>query len=79
MRILVLTAAVFALAACSSTGGGKLAVCDGKHLRPANAYGSVLAPTPEVGAPAPPTGADKAKPKVLSSLRSPASFGGCRA
>ena len=79
MRILVLTAGAFALAACSSTGGGKLAVCDGKHLRPANAYGSVLAPTPDVGAPAPPSAADKAKPKTLSSLGSPASFGSCRA
>ena len=35
MRMPVLiVAASFALAACSSTGAKKLAVCDGKHLRP---------------------------------------------
>lgn len=79
MRILVLTATAFAVAACSSTGGGKLAVCDAKHLRPANAYGSVLAPTQDAGAPVQPTGVEKAKPKALSALGSPASFGSCGA
>lgn len=78
MRIAVLTvAAALALAACSSTGGGKLAVCDGKHLRPANPYGTVLAPSPEAGAVAPRPGAGEAKPKTLSSVASPKPFGSC--
>ncbi len=80
MRIPVFTvAAALALSACSATGGGKLAVCNGKHLRPANAYGSVLAPALEGGAPARPAGTGEAKPKTLSSVGSSASFGSCRA
>jgi hypothetical protein len=80
MRIPVLTvAAALALAACSSTGAGKLAVCDGKHLRPANPYGTVLAPATEGGTPAPPAATAEPKPKTLSSLGPPASFGSCRA
>jgi len=79
MRIPVLIAAALALAACSSTGGKKLAVCDGKHLRPANTYGTVLAPAAEGGTSRPSAGAGEAKPKTLSSLGSPGSFGSCRA
>ncbi len=80
MRIPVLTiAAALALAACSSTGGGKLPVCDGKHLRPANPYGTVLAPATEGGAPTAPAGTGEAKPKTLSFIGSPAAFGSCRA
>ena len=80
MRIPVLSlAAALALSACSSTGSGKLAVCNGKQLRPANAYGSVLAPAPEGAAVAAPVQPDKAKPKTLSAIRSPTSFGSCRA
>lgn len=79
MRVPVLViSASLALAACSSTGGGKLAVCDGKHLRPGNPYGTVLAPAAEVSTSAPP-GAAEAKPKALSVIDSPASFGSCRA
>lgn len=77
MRIAILTPlAALALTACASTGGGKLAVCDGKHLRPANPYGSVLA-VPVEGAP--PAAPDAAKPKTLSSNTSPTSFGSCLA
>jgi hypothetical protein len=79
MRIAVLIAAALALAACSSTGGKKLAVCDGKHLRPANPYGTVLAPATVGGTSGPSAGAGEAKPKALSALNSPASFGSCRA
>jgi hypothetical protein len=80
MRMPVLTlAATLALAGCASTGGGKLAVCDGKHLRPANPYGTVLAPATEGGTPAPSAGAGEVRPKALSLLGSPAAFGSCRA
>jgi hypothetical protein len=79
MRIPVLAvAAALALTACASAGGKKLAVCDGKHLRPANPYGTVLAPATEGGTP-PPAGTSEAKPKTLSFLGSPAAFGSCRA
>jgi hypothetical protein len=79
MRIPVLLAATLALAACSSTGGKRLAVCDGKHLRPANPYGTVLAPAAADGTPPSPAGAGEAKPKTLSSIGSAAAFGSCRA
>ncbi len=78
MRILVLiVAASFALAACSSTGAKKLAVCDGKHLRPANPYGTVLGPAAEDPAAPSAQGTPEAKPKTLSSAASPQSFGSC--
>lgn len=80
MRIAILTiATAFTLTACASTGGGKLAVCNGKHLRPANQYGSVLALPAEGGPPAPPAAPDVAKPKTLSSNTSPMSFWSCLA
>ncbi|MBL8552857.1 MAG: hypothetical protein JNL41_01165 [Phenylobacterium sp.] len=80
MRIAILTTlAALALTACASTGGGKLAVCDGKHLRPANPYGSVLAVPAEGVPPAPPAAPEAAKPKTLSSNTSPTSFGSCLA
>ncbi len=78
MRLRLLTLmAMFALAGCASTGGGKLAVCDGKHLRPANPYGSVLAPTTTSQPPTPPAAGAEAKPKALSSAASPLSLGSC--
>jgi hypothetical protein len=78
MRILVFVCvAALGLTACSTTGNGKLAVCDGKHLRPANPYGTVLAP-PAEGAAAPSAeGTPRAKPKTLSSAASPKLFGSC--
>ena len=80
MRIAILTIfAAFALTGCASTGGGKLAVCDGKHLRPANPYGTVLALPTEGGKPAPAAASDGAKPKTLSSKTAPKSFGSCLA
>lgn len=80
MRItIVTTVAALVLTACASTGGGKLAVCDGKHLRPANAYGSVLADSAEGRPPAPPAASDGAKPKTLSSNGAPKAFGSCLA
>lgn len=64
------------LAGCASSGGGKLPVCDGKHPRPGNPYGSVLAPAAE-GAGAAPVGAGGDKPKTLSAIPQPAVFGSC--
>ncbi len=37
---------MFALAGCAGTPVRKLAVCDGKHRRPANVYGTVLPTLP---------------------------------
>ena len=44
------------LAGCATTSDPKPAVCDGKHRRPANPYGSVLpaVPAPEAGNAPPP-------------------------
>lgn len=78
MRVRVLTLlALFAVAGCASTGGGKLAVCDGKHLRPANPYGSVLAQTATGQALPRPAAGSEPKPRKLSSAASSSSFGSC--
>ncbi len=52
MRVLVLTAVLaLTLGGCASLGKEKAPVCDGKHRRPANLYGSVLDPaTPPTAA-----------------------------
>ncbi len=78
MRIPVLIlAASFALTACSSTGAKKLAVCDGKHLRSGNPYGTILAPAADGAPPPPVAGTPEAKPKTLSSVAAPQHFGIC--
>lgn len=66
MRAAALVAVIaLTLAGCAGLGPEKAPVCDGKHRRPANLYGSVLDPA------APPTAAaDK-----LSAL--PATQGSC--
>lgn len=70
LSILILSAAI-ALGGCTTLGSEKAPVCDGKHRRPANLYGSVLSPA------SPPTAAP-AKPAALSAI-SPASFTSCGA
>jgi hypothetical protein len=78
MRLFVVALlTALALIGCASTGGGKLAVCDGKHLRAANPYGSVLAPATSGEALTPRAAAGEAKPRKLSSAASSSSFGSC--
>lgn len=77
LAIAVLTGA----AGCASTTAEKPAVCDGKHRRPANPYGSVLPTIPLPDAPTPtvaPGGAQKppALPGPLSQL-DPKTFEPC--
>ena len=68
---LLLTALV--LASCATASDPKPAVCDGKHRRPANPYGSVLSTTPApAAAQAPPA------PGPRSAL-DPQSFDQCGA
>ena len=45
-RILLTSALCLALGACATAASQKLAVCDGKHRRPASPNGSVLAAAP---------------------------------
>lgn len=61
MRSLILIAAFsLALGGCSTLAKEKPPICDGKHRRPANPYGSVLDPTaPPATAPAAATAPDK--------------------
>jgi hypothetical protein len=47
MRPIVLFATALSLVGCA-TDSGKPPVCDGRHLRPANPYGSTLSPAPQV-------------------------------
>ncbi len=69
MRRLLIVLAALALAGCSTVGREKAPVCDGKHRRPANLYGSVLDPAVQPIAPA-------AKPDQLSAVPS-ASYRSC--
>jgi hypothetical protein len=67
-------AVVVALSGCASLRPEKPPVCDGKHRRPANPYGSVLNPAAPPVAPAP---AATAEPDKLSAI-APA-YGSCGA
>ena len=72
MRFMILMlGASIVLAGCSTLANDKAPVCDGKHRRPANLYGSVLGPV------APPAAAP-AKADVLSAIP-PASYPSCGA
>ena len=71
MRTALCLIVVLTLGACASVGKTKAPVCDGKHRRPANLYGSVLSPT--TSPPAPPIG--KTAPEKLSALPT---YGSCR-
>ena len=62
MRVLTLLP-MLALTGCATTGGGKLAVCDGKHRRPANPYGTVLPTVPGAASAAPPAAAPAPRPQ----------------
>lgn len=67
------------LAGCSTLTNDKAPVCDGKHRRPANLYGSVLNPaSPPATAPSAVPSSPAAKPEVLSAIR-PASYPSCGA
>lgn len=68
----LILAVALALAGCASVRSDKAPVCDGKHRRPANLYGSVLDPS------APPAPAPSVQhPEKLSAL--PPSYPSCRA
>lgn len=72
MRTLICLITIIALSGCASVGKTKAPVCDGKHRRPANLYGSVLDPA------APPQSASPkatAAPEKLSALQG---HGSCR-
>jgi hypothetical protein len=62
----IIAAACFALAGCASTADPKLAVCDGKHRRPANPNGSVLTIAPTGSAAPSPVPQSKAPPPVAT-------------
>lgn len=53
---------VLLLTGCATTNTQKVAVCDGKHRRPANPYGSVLPTAALPGESAPASAAASAKP-----------------
>lgn len=71
MRRLLFVTAILALGACSTAGNQKPPVCDGKHRRPANPYGSVLDPAVRPAA-------TTAKPDKLSTNSQPF-YRGCGA
>lgn len=54
MRIpILILGATVALGGCSTFKAEEAPVCDGRHRRPANLYGSVLDPAPTAVAPEP--------------------------
>lgn len=83
MRHLFLFAALAtALAGCATTKVDKPPICDGRHRRPANLYGSVIVPDQPPGAtspispgPAAPDADPGVKPQSLSNL--PTGHGSC--
>jgi hypothetical protein len=82
-RLVTLAAALLVLAGCA-THDPKPAVCDGKHRRPANPYGSILPNIPgaDTAPPAahvtPPTPPGGHPPGPQSSI-DPQSFASCGA
>jgi hypothetical protein len=82
MRTLILVlGATLALGGCSTFGKEKTPVCDGKHRRPANLYGSVLnPPSPPAAPPGPASNAVPPSAPVKPDLRSalsPSGFPSC--
>lgn len=74
MRSMIpILAAVVALGGCSTVRATEPPVCDGRHRRPANLYGSVLDPVPTPVASEPAPAAETPDPAPVS----PASDGGC--
>lgn len=63
------------LAACAHARSETPPVCDGRHLRPANPYGSVLAPAAEQRPPASPAAATPRSPAPTAKTGAPT--GGC--
>ena len=55
LAVALALALALALAGCATHAEPKPAVCDGKHRRPANPYGSVLPTAPDAMAVAPTT------------------------
>lgn len=64
--------AVLALGGCASVGKTKASVCDGKHRRPANLYGSVIDPA------APPQGAPPKAATTPEKVSALSTYGSCR-
>lgn len=58
-RLMVASLGALALSGCMGSHLKKLPVCDGKHHRPANLYGTIL---PTLPVPVPPSGAGAAAP-----------------
>jgi hypothetical protein len=81
MRSMVLVlAAIVALGGCSTFRQAEPPVCDGRHRRPANLYGSVLNPTvlPVAPEPADETPEVDAPADVQTPVSpTPTSAGGC--
>jgi hypothetical protein len=66
---LLLATALAALAGCAHNPDGKPAICDGRHRRPANPYGSVLPNLPGAAAgPAIPGAVPPPPPPALGPL-----------
>jgi len=51
-RVVSIALAVQVLSACATFRTADPPVCDGRHRRPANPYGSILSPSPHTPAPA---------------------------
>ena len=64
-KLFAVVAVALALAGCATHAEPKPAVCDGKHRRPANPYGTVLpsAPDPKAVTPATPGPQSSLDPK----------------
>jgi len=77
-RTLILFTVLLALGGCATQSEPKPAVCDGKHRRPANPYGSVLPSVPNSDGPAAAPPSKTPTPGPQSSI-DPKSFDDCGA
>lgn len=78
MRAAACIVMALALGGCASLGKEKAPVCDGKHRRPANLYGSVLDPATPPAAQAPDATRPAAKPAYPDKLSAlSATYGSC--
>ena len=67
-KLFAVLAVALALAGCATHAEPKPAVCDGKHRRPANPYGSVLPTPPDAKAVAPTTPGPQSSLDAMSTL-----------
>lgn len=77
LKLVLLAVAAQSLGACASLTSNDPPICDGRHRRPANAYGSILTPPPVVDQPGTAAQLQPPAPADSQPLTDAATAGGC--